>query len=99
MQYHEFLRIAGTNEDVCPPEAYAMIELAYMENDDLFPSKRSVVAYWKSFGVIGFTRDYLLRLRTAIEALRNCCYYPNSRRRMATEGVEAWVVRAANRSR
>lgn len=71
MLYQEFLRLTGATAQECELTAYQKyVEPAYMNNDDLFPTKDEVVEHWQRFGLLGFTKEAITALKQAVCALR-----------------------------
>lgn len=72
MQYHEFLRMGGFTMKEVPYDTYAKyIEKAYMERDDLFPDKESIISYFKAMGVYGLTAPFLAGIDAVRKAITN----------------------------
>lgn len=71
MLYEEFLRKGGFSREEVTLKMYAKIEKLYMERDDLFPDQESVIEYFKTAGIYGFTPRFVAAIDAVRQAVTN----------------------------
>ena len=72
MEYQDFLQGTGATDDLVTEEDFeTLIQLVIEDRRDLFPSDEAAVAHYNSFGLKGFSDEFITALDEIVERLRD----------------------------
>lgn len=71
MEYQDFLQGTGTTDDIVSEEDFESIIRPVIEDrQDLFPTDESVIGHYHSFGLKGFSDEFITSLDELVNRLK-----------------------------